>query len=157
MLAMFTACSEHPGGAWAAQQARNLAWQLQEAELRARFLIHDRDSNFPAACCEGFVSCVEHRIFPGGCFFVTASAEIGGRHGPVRDRVALYQRQWRELMTQTTYEAQAAGELAPDSDPEQLAFELSAILAGTNIIAVLHADDTVIDCARQAIRTRVCT
>jgi putative transposase len=46
---LFTACSEHPGGAWAAQQARNLAWQLQEAEVRPRFLIHDRDSNFPAA------------------------------------------------------------------------------------------------------------
>ena len=28
---LFTACSEHVGGAWAAQQARNLAWELQEA------------------------------------------------------------------------------------------------------------------------------
>jgi putative transposase len=46
---LFTACSEHPGGAWAAQQARNLAWQLQEAKIKPRFLIHDRDSNFPAA------------------------------------------------------------------------------------------------------------
>ena len=46
---LFTACSEHPGKGWAAQQARNLAWQLQEAEVRPRFLIHDRDSNFPAA------------------------------------------------------------------------------------------------------------
>jgi hypothetical protein len=47
---LFTACSEHPGGAWAAQQARNLAWQLQEAEeIKPRFLIHDRDANFPAA------------------------------------------------------------------------------------------------------------
>ena len=32
---LFTACSaQHPGGAWAAQQARNLAWELQEAEVR---------------------------------------------------------------------------------------------------------------------------
>ncbi len=46
---LFTACGEHPGGAWAAQQARNLTWQFQEAEVRPRFLIHDRDSNFPAA------------------------------------------------------------------------------------------------------------
>jgi putative transposase len=46
---LFTACSDHPGRAWAAQQARNLAWQLQEAEVRPRFLIHDRDSNFPTA------------------------------------------------------------------------------------------------------------
>ena len=45
---LFTACSEHVGGAWAAQQARNLAWQLQEAEVKPRFLIHDRDANFSA-------------------------------------------------------------------------------------------------------------
>src|SRR5262249_49152540 len=45
----FTACSEHPGGAWAAQQARNLVCQLKEAEVRPRFLIHDRDSNVPSA------------------------------------------------------------------------------------------------------------
>src|SRR5215472_6650278 len=31
---VFTACSEHPGGGWAVQQARNLAWELQEAEIR---------------------------------------------------------------------------------------------------------------------------
>ena len=32
-----------------AQQARNLAWELQEAEIKPRFLIHDRDGNFPVA------------------------------------------------------------------------------------------------------------
>jgi putative transposase len=46
---VFTACGEHPGGGWAAQQARNLAWELEEAETKPRFLIHDRDSNFPVA------------------------------------------------------------------------------------------------------------
>jgi len=46
---VFTACGEHPGDGWAVQQARNLAWELQEAEIKPRFLIHDRDSNFPAA------------------------------------------------------------------------------------------------------------
>ena len=34
---LFTACSEHVGGAWAAQQARNLAWELQESEVKPRF------------------------------------------------------------------------------------------------------------------------
>ena len=46
---VFTGCTEHPGGGWVVQQARNLAWELQEAEIKPRFLIHDRDSNFPAA------------------------------------------------------------------------------------------------------------
>jgi AcrR family transcriptional regulator len=105
--------------------------------------------------CDGYLDYVEQRIFPGGCFFVTASAEMGGRHGPVRDRVALYQRQWRWLLSETTRQAHAARELAPDTNPDQLAFELGALLAGSDIAAVLHDDNTLIDRARQAIHTRL--
>ena len=50
-----------------------------------------------------------------------------------------------------------AGELPAGTDPAQLAFELSAILAGTNIVAVLHDDDTAIDHARRAIAARLAT
>jgi AcrR family transcriptional regulator len=107
------------------------------------------------ALCEGFLSYVERRVFPGGCFFVAASAELGGRAGRVHDRVATYQRQWRELLQQAARETQDQGELPPGTDPDQLAFELGAILAGTNIVAVLHDDDAVIDRARQAIRRRL--
>ena len=105
--------------------------------------------------CDGYLDYVEQRIFPGGCFFVTASAEMGGRHGPVRDRVALYQNQWRQLLSDATRDAHAAHELTPGADPDQLAFELGAILAGSNIAAVLHDDNTIIDRARQAIRARL--
>jgi AcrR family transcriptional regulator len=105
--------------------------------------------------CDGYLDYVEQRIFPGGCFFVTASAEMGGRHGPVRDRVALYQRQWRQLLSDTARQAHAAHELAPGADPDQLAFELGAILAGSDIAAVLHDDNTIIGRARQAIRARL--
>jgi AcrR family transcriptional regulator len=105
--------------------------------------------------CDGFLSYVERRVFPGGCFFVSASAELGGQPGPVHDRVALYQGQWRELLTQTAKDARAAGELPPNSDPEQLAFELATILAGTNIVAVLHSDNTAIERAQRAIHHRI--
>ncbi len=96
-------------------------------------------------------------MFPGGCFFVATSAELGGRPGRVHDRVAAYQQQWRELLQQTAREAQSQGELAPGTDPDQLAFELGTILTGTNIVAVLHSDDAVIDRARQAVRQRLHT
>jgi AcrR family transcriptional regulator len=105
--------------------------------------------------CDGYLDYVEQRIFPGGCFFVTASAEMGGRHGPVRDRVALYQRQWRQLLTESTRQAHTAHELPPGTDPDQIAFELGAILAGSDIAAVLHNDNTIIDRARQAVRARL--
>ena len=42
-------CTQHPSGAWVAQQARQLAWSLAERAKPPRFLIHDRDSKFSAA------------------------------------------------------------------------------------------------------------
>jgi AcrR family transcriptional regulator len=105
--------------------------------------------------CDGYLDYVQQRIFPGGCFFVTASAEMGGRDGPVRDRVARYQGQWRELLTETARQAHAAHELPAGADPDQLAFELGAILAGSSSAAVLHDDNTIIDRARRATRARL--
>jgi AcrR family transcriptional regulator len=102
--------------------------------------------------CEGFLGYVQRRVFPGGCFFVATAAELGARRGRVHDRVAAYQREWRDLLEET---AREAGELADGADPAQLAFELSAILAGANIVAVLHDDDSAIDRARRAVTARL--
>jgi putative transposase len=41
---------------WVNQQARNLSWQLGEAALRPRLLIHDRDSKFVSGFDEVFRS-----------------------------------------------------------------------------------------------------
>jgi len=107
------------------------------------------------ALCDGFLSYVERRVFPGGCFFVAASAELGARPGPVHDLVARYQQQWRDLLEQAAREAHKRGELPSATDPEQLAFELGVILTGTNIVAVLHDDEAAIERARHAIHRRL--
>lgn len=107
------------------------------------------------ALCEGFLSYVERRIFPGGCFFVAASAEVGGRHGRVHDEVARIQQQWRDLLEREATSAVEKGELPPGSDPGQIAFELGAILAGTNLVSVLHNDQTVVARARAAVQSRL--
>ena len=105
--------------------------------------------------CEGYLSYVERRVFPGGCFFVAASAEVGAQAGRVHDEVARAQQQWRDLLAQEARSAAEKGELPDGTDPEQLAFELGVILAGTNIVSVLHDDHHAISRARTAIRTRL--
>jgi putative transposase len=49
-------CTYHPTSAWVVQQARNLAWRLQYAELGAKFLLRDRDAKFSAGFDEVFSS-----------------------------------------------------------------------------------------------------
>jgi transposase InsO family protein len=51
-------CTAHPTAAWVTQQARNLAWHLQEGALSVTILLHDRDAKFPSSFdavfrCEG--------------------------------------------------------------------------------------------------------
>jgi putative transposase len=49
-------CTFHPTAEWVVQQARQLAWLLQDGRVQARFLLRDRDSQFTAAFDEVFRS-----------------------------------------------------------------------------------------------------
>lgn len=51
----YIACTSNPGGAWTAQQARNLVMQLG-GDQPFRLLIHDRDTKFGGAFDEVFHS-----------------------------------------------------------------------------------------------------
>ena len=46
----------NPSAEWVVQQARNLAWKLQDGGLKAQYLLRDRDSKFTAAFDEVFKS-----------------------------------------------------------------------------------------------------
>jgi hypothetical protein len=45
--AYLAGCTAHPTAAWVTQQARNMAWSLQEGRGPAQALIHDRDGKYP--------------------------------------------------------------------------------------------------------------
>lgn len=107
------------------------------------------------ALCDGYLDYVDRRVFPGGCFFVGAAAELGGRPGRLHDRVAAIQKEWGGLLLDAAQRASKEGQLPRGVEPEQVAFELGTMLAGTNILSVLHDDHAVIDRARAAVRTRL--
>ena len=107
------------------------------------------------ATCDAFLSHVERKVFPGGCFFAAAASEVGTRRGAVHDTIAAQQRQWLELLEQQAQEAQELGELSADIDPSQLAFELEALLVAANTTFILFDDSVAFERARRAIRQRV--
>jgi AcrR family transcriptional regulator len=107
------------------------------------------------AACDAFLSHIERRVFPGGCFFAVAATDVGTRQGAVRDAVAAQQRDWIELLERLAQKAMEAGELEPGVDPAQLAFELNAVLVSASTTFVLHGDAAVFDRARAAVRRLV--
>jgi AcrR family transcriptional regulator len=107
------------------------------------------------ALCDRFLSYVERRVFPGGCFFASTSAEFDTRPGPVKDKIAAVQQGWTELLQQLIREAQAAGSLNAAADPTQLAFEIYAFLLMGNTAFVLDDDPGHLQQARVAITNRL--
>ncbi|MGA7910317.1 MAG: integrase core domain-containing protein [Candidatus Dormiibacterota bacterium] len=43
---LFTNCTANPDSDWVSQQARNVAYELQDLGVAVRFAIHDRDAKF---------------------------------------------------------------------------------------------------------------
>src|SRR5918998_6931006 len=75
---------------------------------------------------------MERGIFEGGCFFAAATVEMDGRPGPVRDAVAMQMTRWATALADYARVAIDRGELEPDCDPDQLAFELDALGTAVN-------------------------
>lgn len=102
--------------------------------------------------CESFISYVERGVFPGGCFFAAAMAEFDARPGPIRDRIALAQRQWMEMLERTARDAQRLGELSQNADPAQLAFELESVMVTANWYFHLFGDRGQLERARMGVQ-----
>ena len=98
---------------------------------------------------------IERGVFAGGCFFAAATVEMDGRPGPVRDAVAAQMTRWAGLLTEYIQEAIDRGELRPETDPEQLAFELDALGTAVNSGWQLHEDAAVFERGRRALRRRL--
>ncbi len=101
--------------------------------------------------CESFLSYVENRTLPGGCFFAAAAAELGGRPGPLKERVLANQKDWMRLLTEAAEEAVRQGQLRADTDVAVLVFELNALVISANTVFVLQEDPATLARARAAL------
>jgi AcrR family transcriptional regulator len=87
-----------------------------------------------------YVSHLERKVFPGGCFFAAVAAELDTRPGPARDRILGVLENWLALLTQCVREAQAAREIDPAADVAQTVFEIQAMLVAANFLFVMTDD-----------------
>jgi len=104
---------------------------------------------------EAYLSYLERRVFPGGCFFASVAAEVDSREGPVTDKLRDLMAGGIDALTGMVRDAQARGEVDAGADPEQLAFEIDSLLHGANAGFTLYRSEEPLERARRAIRARL--
>ena len=140
--------------------------ELQLATIEKAQEIFDREVARPAleqpeglprvlGMADAYLSYLERRVFPGGCFFAAAGAEFATREGRVRQKLQDFAADGMRALAETISDAQARGEIDPKVDPEQLAFEIDALLHGANAGFLLSGDREPLERARRAIRDRL--
>jgi len=69
----------------------------------------------------------ESAELPGGCPMIGGATEFDDKPGAVRDMLASGQRAWIEALKRAVRQAIEEKQLPPDTDPEQMAFEMFGI------------------------------
>lgn len=100
---------------------------------------------------------IEKVPFRGGCFFAAVSSEVDDRPGRVRDRVVDLTRCWLDLLQKEADAAIDEGNLEPDADPAQVAFEIHAFVQEANWSFQLHGDPAAFRRASTAIHRTLAT
>src|SRR5262249_50406333 len=103
------------------------------------------------ALVDAFLSHLERRVFPGGCFFASVASELDTRPGPARDRVVQVLDRWLSLLRQCLLDAQACGEIDPGADVAQAVFEIQAMLLTGNFQFVMANDLVRLAQARKGV------
>ncbi len=104
------------------------------------------------ALCDSWLAYHQREALPGGCFLTTATIEFDARPGPLRDAVAGTMDRWLGVIEREVALAIDAGELPPDTDPADVAFQLNALAAAASYGFQLSRDPEVFARARRSMR-----
>jgi AcrR family transcriptional regulator len=140
--------------------------ELQLATVEAASAVFAAEVSRPAAnaltgherlrrLIDGYLRYLAEDTFMGGCFFASVLAEVDMRPGRVRDRLVAFLGDWLQQLEQAVRDAQEEGALDPHEDPEQLVFEIEALLMYANAQHVVSRDEEPVERARQAIDRRL--
>ena len=122
-----------------------------EGEVLQPALLANAGTERLKALASSFLSHLERRVFPGGCFFAAVAAELDTRPGPARDRVVEVLEQWLSLLRQCIIDAQELGEINPHTEVAQAVFEIEAMLLAANFLFVMMNDPIYLTQARSGV------
>jgi AcrR family transcriptional regulator len=103
------------------------------------------------AILESWMDWSRSRSLPGGCLFLSLSAELDDRPGPLRDRLQEFQRIWISGLETAVRMAVDEGHFRADLDTEQFAYDLFQIILGCHHFRQLMRDPQAEDRARRAL------
>jgi AcrR family transcriptional regulator len=92
------------------------------------------------AALRSWVDYMSDPPFAGGCFLALTSLEYGAQEGTVHDALAASARRWGRTLLRDIRLAVAAGDLPPDTDPDQLVFVLDALAIGVKRSREMRGD-----------------
>ena len=144
-------------GHFGTKEALQLAVVDQAAEVFLREVprkVKQMPSGLPRLIdvCEAWVSYLEREVLPGGCFFTAATAEFDGRSGRVRDALAGMNAMWRRDLRIHIRRAVSDGDLKPDTDVDQMIYEILGVMLALNHFLQLEHDAAAPRRARQALK-----
>lgn len=104
------------------------------------------------ALCDTWLDYHRREVMPGGCFLTTATVEFDARPGPLRDAIAETMKRWLAVLEREATAAIEAGDLQPDTNAADLAFELNALAAAASYGFQLWRDPEVLARALRSMR-----
>jgi AcrR family transcriptional regulator len=102
------------------------------------------------AIWDGWLDWVRDEKLGSSCLFVSGAVEYDDRPGPVRDAVLAGLAEWRRQLARSVRQSIDEGHLRPETDPEQIAFELFSIILGVHNDTRLFRDGRALARARAA-------
>lgn len=133
--------------------------ELQLGVLSEAVRIYRREVILPAAhaapglprlrkLVDAWISHLERRVFPGGCFFTQVTTDYDGRPGPVHDMARRLTDDWRTYLAEQIEAAVADGSFDRDTDVDQVIFEATGLMLSLNHAMQLDLDPKAIEHAR---------
>ena len=133
------------------KQALELATVEKAGEVFADAVLHPAQTGRAGIeelwnLCDLWLLHIERRLFSGAYFFTGAFFEYTDRPGPVAGAIHRVAQEWSNALRKAVREAQKQGEIDPDADAKQVAWELNGRLVGAYWAHLLAGGD----CCRQA-------